>query len=289
MQHPAAILTLLAAVAIGGPAGPAHADDDGIISIGWTAWGDAEVVSKLAAVIIGQGMSKPVELTLADIDVQYRNVADGNLDLMLMSWQPVTHGNYLQRYGDRLVDLGPLYRDARLGWAVPTYVPADAVATPADLARHAERFGRRIVGIDPGAGLMRRSRALLTSAGLDDWQLKEGTGPLMARTVLQAVDKGDWVVATLWSPHWLFAETELRYLEDPDGVFKPLEAVHALARPGFESDYPEVAGFIRRFELELGDIEAMMAAARSKGHKQAVRDFIAANRERVAYWMTGQR
>ncbi|WP_462329027.1 glycine betaine ABC transporter substrate-binding protein [Thiohalocapsa halophila] len=285
MRHRTAILSLLAALAVG----PAGAEDDGIISIGWTAWGDAEVVSKLAAVIIGQGISKPVELTLADIDVQYRKVAEGNLDLMLMSWQPQTHADYLARWGEQLRDLGPLYEGARLGSAVPGYVPAAAVATPADLSRHAQRFGRRILGIDPGAGLMRRSRALMQSLGLDDWTLTAGTGPLMARTVLAALDNGDWVVATLWSPHWLFAETDLRYLDDPQGVFQPPESVHALARPGFEADYPAVAGFIRRFSLELADVEAMMAAARAKSHKQAVRDFIAENRDRVAYWMSGER
>lgn len=286
MRQAAALLALLAVTTIA----PARAEDDGIISIGWTAWADAEVVSKLAATIIGQGMDKPVELTLADIDIQYRNVAVGNLDLMLMSWQPVTHAEYLKRYGDRLLDLGPLYEDTRVGWAVPAYVPADQVATPADLQRHAERFGRRVVGIDPGAGLMQRSRALMRqTAGLEDWTLTQGTGPLMARTLLQAVDQGDWIVATLWSPHWLFAASELRYLDDPQGNFEPRESVHALARPGFAEDYPEVAGFIRRFRLELADVERMMAAARAEGHRQAIRDFIAANRARVAYWMNGER
>ncbi|MBK1629386.1 hypothetical protein CKO31_01275 [Thiohalocapsa halophila] len=55
------------------------------------------------------------------------------------------------------------------------------------------------------------------------------------------------------------------------------------------SGLPAVAGFVRRFSLELADVEAMMAAAWAKGHKRAVRDFIAENRDRVAYWMSGQR
>ena len=54
--------------ALAGGTADARAEDDGIISIGWTAWADAEAVSKLAAIIIGQGMKKSVELTLSDID-----------------------------------------------------------------------------------------------------------------------------------------------------------------------------------------------------------------------------
>lgn len=264
-----------------------RAQDDGIISIGWTAWDDAEVVSKLAAVIIGQGMREPVELTLADIDQQYRNVANGSLDLMLMSWQPRTHESYLDRYGDDLVDLGPLYDGTTIGWAVPAYVPED-IATPRDLTVQAQRFGSRIIGIDPGAGLMRRSRELIEVAGLRGWQLTEGTGPLMAQTVIEAASNQEWFVATLWNPHWLFAEVEMRYLEDSEGVFGPPEAVHALARDGFEQDYPAVAGFVRRFRLDIPTLEALMAAARRDGTRTAIDDFIAANTDTVRYWMTGQ-
>ncbi len=266
----------------------ARAEDDGIISIGWTAWADAEAVSKLAAIIIGQGMKKPVELTLSDIDVQYRNVADGNLDLMMMSWQPVTHGDYVERYGAGLVDLGPIYDETKLGWAVPTYIPEDEVASVADLKRHRDKFAGRIVGIDPGAGLMKRTRDLMADEALDGWTLEEGTGPLMAKKVVDASAEGEWIVATLWNPHWVFAEVDLRYLDDPDDVFGPAESVHAMARRGFEDDYPDVAAFIRRFSLEMDQLETLMADARKLGHKEAIYQFLEQNQDLVRYWVKGE-
>ena len=265
----------------------ARAEDDGIISIGWTAWADAEAVSKLAAIIVGQGMKKPVELTLSDIDVQYRNVAKGNLDLMMMSWQLVTHGDYIERYGADMVDLGPIYDETRLGWAVPTYIPENEVASVADLKRHRDKFAGRIVGIDPGAGLMKRTRDLMADEALDGWALEEGPGPLMAKKLVDASAKGEWIVATLWNSHWVFAEVELRYLDDPDDVFGPAESVHAMARKGFEDDYPAVAAFISRFSLEMEQLETLMADAREHGHKEAIYQFLEQNQDLVRYWING--
>lgn len=277
----------LIGVLTGGTAG-ARTEDDGIISIGWTAWADAEIVSKLATTIIAQGMKKPVELTLSDIDVQYRNVAEGNLDLMMMSWQPVTHGDYIARYSADMVDLGTIYEDTKLGWAVPTYIPEEEVASVADLKRHRDKFAGRIVGIDPGAGLMKRTRGLIEDEALDGWTLEEGTGPLMAKKVIDANSKGEWIVATLWNPHWIFAEVDLRYLDDPEGVFGPAESVHVMARKGFEDDYPEVAAFIRRFSLEMEQLETLMADARKLGHKKAIYQFLEQNQDLVLYWVKGE-
>ena len=233
-------------------------------------------------------MKKPVELTLSDIDVQYSNVAKGNLDLMMMSWQPVTHGDYVERYGADLVDLGPIYDETRLGWAVPAYIPEDEVASVADLKRHRDKFAGRIVGIDPGAGLMKRTRGLMADEALDDWTLEEGTGPLMAKKVVDASAEGEWIVATLWNPHWVFAEVDLRYLDDPDDVFGPAESVHAMARKGFEGDYPEVTAVIRRFSLDMEQLETLMADARKLGHKEAIYQFLEQNEDLVRYWVKGE-
>ena len=91
-----AVMVWLATAAAAPPSAAQTAEPD--VRIGWTAWADAEIVSKMAAIILRQGMGYDVELTLSDIGVQYRGVADGDLDAMLMSWQPGTHENYLQRY-----------------------------------------------------------------------------------------------------------------------------------------------------------------------------------------------
>jgi glycine betaine/proline transport system substrate-binding protein len=59
----------------------------------------------------------------------------GELDLLVAAWLPSGHAEYWARYGGDAAQLATLYRGARLYWAVPPYVPADQVASVADLKK----------------------------------------------------------------------------------------------------------------------------------------------------------
>lgn len=266
----------------------AHAERPDVI-IGWTTWEDAEVVSKLAAVILRQGMNQDVELTLADIAVQYRGVAEGDLDAMLMSWQPLTHESYLKKYRDDLVDLGAIYKGASLGLVVPEYVPDSEVSSIADLAKPSvqEKFGGRIQGIDENSGSTTMTRQAMKKYGVD-YELEIGTGPKMAMEVGKAHDKDRWIVAAGWRPHWKFSRYDLRYLDDPDQVFGGEEAVHAVVNQSFVDRKPELAAFFRRMDLEVSEVEALMAAAEESSHREAIYQWIRENPDRVNHWISGR-
>lgn len=276
-------------VVCGMPVSQAADTNEPDVSIGWTTWGDAEVVSKMATLILQKGMKKDVELTLADISVQYRGVANGDLDAMLMSWQPLTHKSYLEKYRDDLVDLGPLYEGANLGLVVPAYVPASELGSVADLAKPAvrEKLEGRIQGISANSGVMGMAGEAGKVYGFD-YELVTGTGPKMAMEIGKAIEEGRWIVATGWRPHWKFAEYDLRYLEDPEGVFGGSESVHAVINKGFEQRQPEVVEFLRRMDLKVSEVEELMAAARASSHREAINNWIRSNRERVSYWMSGK-
>jgi len=278
-----------AAVAMIGAAGVAKAQD-GPIRIGWTAWSDAEAVTKLAAKIITERMGQEVELVLADIGLQYQGLANGDLDFMMMSWLPVTHGDYLDRVGDDIVPLGILYTRAKLGWVVPAYVPEDMVRTIADLNKPEvrERLQGRIQGIDPGAGLMQASEQAIEQYGLEDYELVSASGAAMTAAIERAVRRDEWIVATGWSPHWKFAQWDLRYLEDPEGVLGGLERVHVMARADFYQDHPEVAEFLARMHLPLEELQAIMYDATQTSYEEAIEKYVAENEARISYWVTGE-
>ena len=103
------------------------------VRIGWTAWADAEFVTNLTKRVLEDRLHYDVELVMADVGIQYQGLADGSLDLMLMAWLPKTHQNYWKKVAGKVVNLGPLYTGAKLGWAVPDYVPKDQVSSVADL------------------------------------------------------------------------------------------------------------------------------------------------------------
>jgi glycine betaine/proline transport system substrate-binding protein len=126
------LVAACAMLAVAGSAGVAVAAEKKI-NIGWTAWSDAEAVTKLAQKVMKDRLGYDVQLTLADIGIQYQGVATGKLDGMLMSWQPITHKAYIEKVGKDLVDLGPMYTRAKLGWVVPESIPVDQVKTIEDL------------------------------------------------------------------------------------------------------------------------------------------------------------
>jgi glycine betaine/proline transport system substrate-binding protein len=270
-------------------AAPAQAAEKSI-NIGWTAWSDAEAVTKLAKAVIEERYGYKVELTMADIGIQYQGIASGKLDAMLMSWQPLTHKPYLDKVGKDVVDLGPLYTRARLGWVVPDYIPVDQVKSIEDLKKPEvqQKLGGKIQGIDPGSGLMQASEKALKTYDLKGLQLVSASDAAMLAALERAMKRNEWIVVTSWSPHWMFANWKLRYLDDPKGALGGLESVNAIVRKGFYQDHPEIFEFLNRMVLPIGDLEAMMQEARQTSYEQAVDNYIKNNKARVDYWVTGK-
>ena len=287
MQLLKSLRYLLAAMLMLGLAAPAQAGKE--IRIGWTAWSDAEFVTKLVARLLENEMGYEVELIQTDIAPQYQGLSTGDIDIMLMSWQPGTHSDYIEKLGDKLVNLSLLYTHARLGWVVPDYIPEDQVSSIADLKQAGvrDKLDDTITGIDPGAGLTRLSKQAIEDYGLD-YQLQISSGAGMTAALERAIRRKEWIVVTGWSPHWMFGKYDLRYLEDPKKSLGRFERVHAVARKGFYQDDVEAAGFISRMQLPLDDLQAAMYDAQGSSYEEAVTRYIDNNPERIRYWITGE-
>lgn len=260
------------------------------IRIGWTAWADAEFVTQLVKRLLERRMGYTVQLFMSDIGVQYQGVATGNLDLMLMAWLPTTHRSYWNKVSDRVIDLGPIYLNAKLGWVVPDYVPRQVLNAIPDLRKPQvkRRLGGRIYGIDPGSGLMQASERALKGYGLSGYDLIASSGAGMTAALKRAIHHHRWAVATAWSPHWIFQKWHLRYLQDPRHLLGGREEIHAVARLGFNNDFaPAVTAFITRMYIPLPELEQGMLNARRRGVEQAVTTYIRDHPQRIDYWLHG--
>ncbi len=258
------------------------------VKIGWTAWSDAEFVTKLAARILEERMGYRVELLQTDIAPQYQGLATGSIDVMLMSWQPNTHRDYLEKVGPAVVNLGLLFTHARLGWLVPDAIPKEVLASIEDLKKPEvrEKLDGTITGIDPGAGLTRLSQQAIADYGLD-YELQISSGAGMTAALERAVRRNEWIVVTGWSPHWMFGAYDLRYLDDPKGALGAFERVHVVARRGFYQEQVEAAAFLSRMQLPIDDLQQAMYDARETSYEDAVTRYIEKNPERIRYWVTG--
>ena len=268
-------------------AAPVQAQEGKPIRLGWTAWSDAEVVTKMAQQVLEERLGYDVELILADIGLQYQGVAKGDMDVMLTVWLPLTHQAYWEKFSDQVVDIGVIYGGAKLGWVVPTYVPESELNSIEDLTKPEvkDKLKSTIQGIDPGAGLMQASETVLTEYGLEDYTLLSASDAAMTAAIDRAVRRDEWIVATAWNPHWMFASWDLRYLEDPKGVLGGGEEVHGIVRAGFEEDYPQAAAFLFNYKLDLAELETIMLEATKTSSEEAAAAYLEAHPELIDEWV----
>ncbi|MDP3653247.1 MAG: glycine betaine ABC transporter substrate-binding protein [Rhodoferax sp.] len=283
--RPLVMAFAVTATLAGSPA--VHAQEKKTIRIGWTAWSDAEAVTNIAKQLLEKRLDYKVELIMTDIGLQYQGVAKGNLDIMLMSWLPTTHKAYWDKLSNDVVDMGILYDNAKLGWAVPDYVPVSEVKSIEDLNKPGvrDKFKSQVQGIDPGAGLMMASERTIKSYDLAGYKLLTGSDAGMIVALDRAMKRKEWIAVTTWTPHWMFSKYKIRYLEDPKQALGGAEAIHAVARKGFEKDFPKAAAFIKNYKISISDLEGVMSKAKDSSYEKEAAAFIKANPELVNKWL----
>lgn len=254
------------------------------VELGYVLW-DSEIAStNVVAAVIEDELGHPVELTSVDAGPMWTGMARGDFDAMVAAWLPGTHEAYWDEFGDQVEDLGPNLEGARIGWVVPEYVPVNSIE---ELPEYADELGGEIVGIDPGAGLMAASDEALEVYELDQYDLVSGSDAAMTAALQSAVADEEWIVVTGWIPHWKFAEYDLKFLEDPEGVFGEAERIHTIARPGFEEEAPEVYAFLDNFHWTSEQMgEVMLMVEEGMEPNEAARAWIEQNRDVVEEWLS---
>jgi len=252
------------------------------IEIALIPWEEAIATTHLWKVILEE-LGYEVTVTEVDVAPMYQGVANGDVDVFLDTWLPLTHADYWEEYGDRVEDLGHWYDNAVLTLTVPSYV--EEVDSIADLPAHADLFDGRIVGIEAGSGLVRTTREeAMPAYGLDDYELIESSTAAMLAELDAAIAEEEPIVVTLWRPHIAYAQYDLKDLADPEGAMGGAEQIHAVGRSGFTEDFPEVAEWIGDFTLddeELSSLEQAVLADHEDDPEAGARAWLAAHPEFV--------
>ena len=110
----------------------------------------------------------------------------------------------------------------------------------------------------------------------------------MTASLKKAYDKKQPIIVTGWTPHWKFAKYDLKYLEDPKGVYGGEEQIRTIGRIGLADDLPEAHEILSRFNWTEDDMGEIMVAIQ-EGEKEdvAAQNWVDANEEKVAEWTNG--
>lgn len=260
------LVTVMVLFVMGAGSGMESAHAAQTVKIGYVDWSSSIASAYTMKAVLQEKLGHEVELQRMDADEMWAAVADGSVDVILSAWLPVTHEHYMAQYQDQIDDLGPNLEGARIGLVVPDvsvgrqtggrgqrvrpYITAESMA---DMEEYADKFRRTIIGIDPEAGIMKKAHEALEAYGLDEYRIIDGSEVSMTAELSNAIRQQRWIVVTGWTPHWMFARWNLKFLEDPQKIFGDAEKIHTVARAGLKEDMPQVYEVLDKFHWSVDE------------------------------------
>ncbi|MDY0396019.1 glycine betaine ABC transporter substrate-binding protein [Virgibacillus halophilus] len=147
----------------------------------------------------------------------------------------------------------------------------------------------QVTGIEPGAGVVKASeKAIEEYDNMKGWEVETSSSGAMATALGEAIKKKDPIVITGWSPHWMFAKYDLKYLDDPKGVFGKAETINTMTRKGLKDDMPNAYKVLDNFKWSKDDIEEVMLDIQDgKDPEEAAQKWIDKNKDTVDKWTKG--
>lgn len=256
----------------------------GQLELTYVEWA-SEVASTNVIKTVLEEIGYEVEITPVSAAIMWQAISSGDADGMVAAWLPTTHGHYLEKMKEDVVDLGPNLVGTRIGLVVPDYVTIDSID---QMNEHADKFNGRIIGIDPGAGIMSKTEQAMEDYNLEEnFELMEGSGATMTAALADAIKNEDWVAVTGWTPHWKFARWDLKYLEDPKNVYGGAEEIHTIVRKGLEEDMPEAYRVLDNFNWTPEEMQEVMVWNREEDADPAetAQRWVELNRGIVESWI----
>ncbi|MCW4148864.1 glycine betaine ABC transporter substrate-binding protein [Halomonas sp. 18H] len=262
--------------------GMVQAQDKGTINLAYVEW-SSEVASTNVVRAVLEQEGYDVEMTSLSAAAMFQALSTGDADAIVAAWLPSTHENYMERVGDNVEDLGQNLDGTKLGLVVPEYTDVDSIA---ELNDNADDFNGEIIGIDPGAGLMSLTEEVVDTYDLD-LQLRSGSGATMTAALSSAIENEEDIVVTGWTPHWMFARFDVKYLEDPENVYGGAEQIHTVVRDGLKDDMPEAYAILDAFEWtpeQMGEVMLMNQEEDSNPYENA-KQWVEDNQDVVEEWI----
>lgn len=249
------------------------------VNLAYVEW-ETEVASTHVVGQVLEDLGYDVTLTPLDNGIMWEALANGEVDGMVSAWLPQTHAPQVEKYKGRIDNLGENLLGGKIGLVVPSYMDVDSIEDLTDEA------GKTITGIEPGANITGTTeKAYEIYPNLEGWTVLSSSSVAMTGALKQAIENKEEIIVTGWSPHWKFNLFDLKYLDDPKGMYGTEEYIGTFARNGFKEDNPEAYSVLDNFHWTPEDIESVMYdIMEGMDPKDAAKKWIEENEAKVADW-----
>ncbi|KVK39968.1 glycine/betaine ABC transporter [Agrobacterium deltaense] len=270
---------LCAAAMVGMTAFSAHAEEK-TITMGTMSWEDLTPITGITKKVLEDAGYSVKVVSFSEWGIAYAALTKGDIQIMA-SQTDYAAQDYWDKNKRRLEKISPVSHGLYQAIAVPKYVTIDSID---QLNDNAEKFGGKIVGIEPGSGLMRDAASAVKEYGLK-LPLVEGSTAAMTAALKSAIDRKEWVAVAIWEPSWMMYKYDLKFLKDPKGIFPPAQGYYWIGQKGFAAEYPHAREVIASVYVPLADITAINGAVNDgKTMDQAVKDWTDSHADLLKRW-----
>jgi glycine betaine/proline transport system substrate-binding protein len=260
--------------------------------VGWT---DITATTSVASTLL-KGLGYEPKVELLSVPVTYQSLKNKDIDVFLGNWMPTMTADIEPFLADKSVEsIGAnLPTGAKYTLAVPKYVAEAGVKDFADIAKNADKFDKKIYGIEAGNDGNRLIQDMIDkdAFGLKGFEVVESSEQGMLAQVAKSVPDKEWVVFLGWAPHPMNANFELEYLSGGDEYFGPnfgAAEVFTNVRAGYLQECPNAGKLVQNLKFTVEAENEIMAAILDKGMSgdDAAAEWLKANPGSLDAWLAG--
>lgn len=270
---------LCAAAMVGLSALSTHAEEK-TITIGTMSWEDLTPITGITKKVLEDSGYTVKVVPFSEWGIAYAALSKGDVQLLASQTDYVAQ-DYWNKNKKRLEKISPVSHGLFQAIAVPKYVPIDSVE---QLNDNADKFSGKIVGIEPGSGLMKDTANAVKDYGLK-LQLVEGSTAAMTAALKSATDRKEWIAVTIWEPSWMAQKYDVKFLKDPKGVFPPAQSYYWIGQKGFSAENPHAREVIASVYVPLADIASINSAVNDgKTMDEAIKSWTDSHSDLLKRW-----
>jgi len=256
------------------------------LTLGYIEWDENVAVSSLTKVLLEEELGYTVELQRTNVAVVkqvYGGVAEGDLDAFQDVWMP-NQSAYLSEVEGNVEHLDPWFEgQTAQGIAVPYYMDVRSLS-------ELDRAGTdMIISIEPGSAVQPQIHDKVIPGYDLDMKLVESSTPAMLSELEMAYEMRQPIVFFGWSPHWMNARYDFRYLEDPkdlQGKFNDPAKISSIVNEDLPDDDPVAYAFLKVISLDEEQINQLEADINEAGDPdEGVKVWVEENRDVVKPWV----
>ncbi|KPZ16506.1 Glycine betaine/L-proline ABC transporter [Pseudomonas amygdali pv. ulmi] len=256
-----------------------HAEEK-TITMGTLSWEDLTPITGITKKVLENAGYTVKVVSFSEWGIAYAALSKGDIQIIASQTDYAAH-DYWTKNKNRLEKLSPVSFGLYQGIAVPKYVDIDSVD---QLNDNADKFSGKIIGIEPGSGLMSDAANAVTGYGLK-LKLLEGSTAAMTAALKSAVDRKEWVAVTVWEPSWMVQKYDLKFLKDPKAIFPPPQAYYWVGHKGFAESYPHAREVLASVYVPLADITSINTQVKDgKTMDEAINNWTDSHTELLKRW-----